>query len=98
MTENRLRELATLKAMGASNVELIRFVAWQAAFLGVLGGALGVVLALGMKRGVAAIGLSLVLSPGVLGVGLGSILFMCALASLASVRKVLSLEAAAVFK
>jgi putative ABC transport system permease protein len=98
MTENRLRELATLKAMGASNVELIRFVAWQAAFLGVLGGALGVVLALGMKRGVAAIGLSLVLSPGVLGIGLGSILFMCALASLASVRKVLSLEAAAVFK
>jgi putative ABC transport system permease protein len=98
MTENRLRELATLKAMGASSGELIRLVGWQAALLGSFGSALGVLMALGMQRGVAVLGLSLVLSPGVLVVGLGCVAAMCALASLASVRKVLTLEAAAVFK
>jgi putative ABC transport system permease protein len=98
MTESRLRELATLKTMGGSGGELIGFVAWQAAFLAVVGGLLGWVFALGMQRGVALIGLTMVLSPGVVALGLGSIAGMCALASLVSVRKVLRVEAAAVFR
>ncbi len=98
MTEGRLRELATLKAMGATHGELIGFVAWQAALLAVAGGTSGGLLALGMRRAVAQIGLTITLSAGVLGLGLGSIVLMCALASLASVRKVLTLEAAVVFK
>jgi putative ABC transport system permease protein len=98
MTEGRLRELATLKTMGASGGELIGFVAWQAGFLAVIGSGLGTLFALGMQRLVALAGLTMVLSPGVLLLGLGCVVGMCALASLVSVRKVLKLEAAAVFR
>ena len=98
MTESRLKELATLKAMGASPADLIGFVSWQAAILGVVGGAFGVLFAFGMQKGVLTIGLTMDLGAGVLTVGVGSIILMCTLASLASVRKVLALEAAEVFK
>lgn len=98
LAENRLQELATWKTMGASAGELVGFVGWQAAFLAVSGGGLGVILALGMKKLVVKAGLTIVLSPGVLALGLGCVLGMCALASLASVRKVLTVEAASVFK
>jgi putative ABC transport system permease protein len=98
LTEGRAKELATLKAMGASNGELLSFVGWQAAVLMVLGGGLGLLLAVGMQRGVATMGLVLLLTPGVITAGLACVATMCALASLASVRKVLKLEAGMVFK
>jgi putative ABC transport system permease protein len=98
MTEGRARELATLKAMGASNGELLSFVAWQALVLDVLGGGFGVLLAMAMQRGVAIMGIVLLLTPGVIATGLACVTAMCALASLASVRKVLRLEPAAVFR
>jgi hypothetical protein len=47
---------------------------------------------------VTAAGLLVVLSPPVLAVGATAIVVMCAIASIGSVRKVLSLEAAEVFK
>jgi putative ABC transport system permease protein len=98
LAENRLEELATWKAMGAAAAELVGFVGWQAAFLAFFGGGMGVLLALGMKKLVVKAGLTIVLSPGVLALGLGCVVAMCALASLASVRKVLTVEAASVFK
>lgn len=98
ITESRIRELATLKAMGATNGELVSFVVWQAAVLAVAGGALGGLFALGMQKGVAQIGLTMSLGPNVIALGIGSITAMCAIASLASVRKVLKLSAAEVFK
>lgn len=98
MTESRLRELATLKTMGATDGELCGYVAWQAGFLAVIGGLIGLLFAFGMRTLVGLIGLSLVLTPGVLAVGLGSICAMCGVAALASVRKVITLEAAAVFR
>lgn len=98
LTESRSRELATLKAMGASAGELAAFVLWQAGLLAVVGGALGLVWAWGLGQLVATLGLTVVLDATVVGVGLGVIVGMCALASLASVRKVIRLEAAKVFK
>jgi len=98
ITESRLKELATLKAMGATDGGVVAFVAWQAAVLAIVGGGLGGLFALGMKQGVGLMGLTMTLSPGVLALGFGSIATMCAIASLASVRKVLKLEAAEVFK
>ena len=98
LTESRSRELATLKAMGASGRELASFVIWQAGLLAVAGSVVGLVWAAGLARLVQTIGLTVVLDATVIGAGLGTITGMCALASLASVRKVVKLEAAKVFR
>ena len=98
MTKDHQRELATLKAMGASSWELASFVAWQATLLAFAGGALGTVLVFGLRRLLAGAGLKLVLSPGVLSLGYLTIVLMCSVASVGSVRKVILFEAAEVFK
>jgi putative ABC transport system permease protein len=98
LTESRSRELATLKAMGASGRELAAFVLWQAGFLSIVGGAIGLGWAFGLKLLVLQIGLTVVLDATVIGAGLGAIVGMCALASLVSVRSIYKLEAAKVFK
>lgn len=98
VTKEHLRELATLKAIGARPGEIVRFVAWQAAFLAFVGGGLGVLMALGIQRWAAGLGLVIVLSPPVMAVGIAAVLGMCAIASLGSVRAVLRLEAAQVFQ
>lgn len=98
ITKEHLRELGTLKAIGATNAELTGFVAWQAAFLAVVGGGIGLLIALIVQKAVTAAGLLVVLSPIVLVTGALAIVIMCAIASVSSVRKVISLEAAEVFK
>ena len=98
LTESRSRELATLKAMGASGRELAAFVLWQAGFLAIVGGLIGLGCAFGLKLLVLKIGLTVVLDGIVIGAGLGAIVGMCGLASLASVRRIYKLEAAKVFK
>ncbi len=98
LTESRSRELATLKAMGASGRELAAFVLWQAGFLALVGGLIGLSWAFGLKWLVLQLGLTVVLDSTVIGAGLGAIVGMCALASLASVRSIYKLEAAKVFK
>jgi putative ABC transport system permease protein len=98
LTESRSRELATLKAMGASGRELAAFVLWQAGFLSIVGSAIGLVCAFGLQLAVLQLGLTVVLDATVIGAGVGAIIGMCALASLASVRSIYRLEAAKVFK
>lgn len=98
VTKEHLRELATLKAIGAQPSEIVSFVAWQAAFLAFIGGGLGVIMAFGIQRWTEEIGLIIVLSPPVLAVGITAVLGMCIIASLGSVRAVLKLEAAEVFQ
>lgn len=98
VTKEHLRELATLKAIGAHPSEIVRFVAWQAAFLALVGGGLGVLMAMGIQRWTEGFGLVIVLSPAVMAVGVTAVLGMCAIASLGSVRAVLQLEAAQVFQ
>jgi putative ABC transport system permease protein len=98
LTESRSRELATLKTMGASPRELAAFVLWQAGFLAAVGSVVGLIWAWGLQWLVAKLGLTVVLDTTVIAGGLGTIVLMCALASLASVRKVIRLEAAKVFR
>lgn len=98
VTREHLRELATLKAIGASNAEIVGFVAWQAGLLAVVGGAIGTAQSFLVRIGIASQGLEVELSPPVLALGLGAVVLMCAVASLWSVRAVLELEAAEVFK
>jgi putative ABC transport system permease protein len=98
MTESYTRELATLKALGATRNELMSFTAWQALFFAISGSIVGLLLAYVIKQGVAFAGLDLVLSPAVMSVGIGATFTMCLLASAASTRRVAALEAAEVFR
>lgn len=98
LTAQHLRELATLKAIGATPGELVGFVAWQAGALAGAGGVLGLGLTLAGRELVSLAGLEVALTPGVLGVGAGAIVSICLLASAWSVRTVLGLEAARVFR
>jgi putative ABC transport system permease protein len=98
ITRSHLRELGTLKALGASRRELAGFVVWQAAFLMVLGGCLAVALAHGCRALLGRFGLEVALSSGVLALGGLAVFTMCALASSRSVRVVLKLEANEVMK
>ncbi len=98
VTREHMRELATLKALGASDWEIVGFVAWQAGLLAFVGGGIGMIQSLLIRVAIAGQGLVVLFSPSVLAVGLGAVLLMCFVASLWSVRAVLQLEAAEVFK
>ena len=97
IAREHLRELGTLKALGALDRELVGFVAWQAAYLAVVGGLCGCALAFAVAALVSRF--LLVLLPGsLLALGALVVVAMCALASVSSVRNVLRLEPAEVFK
>lgn len=98
ITREHLKELATLKAMGASRGELVGFVSWQASFLALVGGACGLVMAFALQGALSSEGIAVALTPGVLLLSGAAVLSMCALASVPSTRKVLSVEAAEVFR
>jgi putative ABC transport system permease protein len=98
ITREHLKELATLKAMGASRRELVGFVSWQASFIGIVGGAFGLAMALALQGALSSEGIEIVLSPAVLWVSGIAVFSMCALASVPSTRTVLAVEAAEVFR
>jgi putative ABC transport system permease protein len=98
VTKEHLTELATLKALGAARSRLVGFVAWQGVFLCAVGVLSGLVMAAGVRELVAGLGLKVILSPAVVQIGGSAIALMCAIASLTSVLKVISLEVAEVFK
>jgi putative ABC transport system permease protein len=98
LANDHRRELATLKALGGSAGEILQFVAWQAAALAVFGGAIGLAGAWLIAQAALHVGLTIALTPQTLLVSLGAVTLMCALASLWSVRAVLLLEAAEVFR
>jgi putative ABC transport system permease protein len=98
ITKEHEKELATLKAMGATARELTAFVAWQASFLALVGGGVGASLAAVLSVVLSDQGIDVALSGFVFGIGTIAVLSMCALASVPSVRKVLQVEAAEVFR
>ena len=98
VTREHERELATLKAIGATRTELASFVGWQAALLALLGGTTGFCLAEIGQDLLAQAGLMIVLSPAVLATSACAVIGMCAVASIGSVRRVLALDAAEVFR
>ena len=97
ITKEYHRELATLKALGATNRELIGFVGWQAALLAGAGSAIGLLLAFVIARAAGSVGLEIILAPWVLATGITTIVLMCGVASLVSIQRVLRLQAAEVF-
>lgn len=98
ITKEHEKELATLKAMGATPRELCAFVAAQAGLLAVTGGAIGSGLALSLRSVLSSEGIAVALTPLVFVIGASAVVAMCALASVPSLRRVLRLEAAEVFR
>jgi putative ABC transport system permease protein len=98
ITQDHAKELATLKAMGATPRELCAFVAWQASALAVTGGAFGAAIAAGLSGALSRQGIDVALAPSVFAVAALAVAGMCALASLPSARHVLQIEAAEVFR
>ena len=97
-TLEHLKEYGTLKAMGARNVAIVQTILYQALVSGLVGYALGAVLAAGARVAVRSANLTVILSPGLL-VGTAVLtVAMCAVASLLSILKVLRLDPASVFK
>jgi putative ABC transport system permease protein len=98
ITKEHEKELATLKAMGATPGELIAFVAWQASLLAIVGGGIGAALAAALRSILSSEGIAIALDGPVLAIGALAVASMCALASVPSVRRVLRVEAAEVFR
>jgi putative ABC transport system permease protein len=96
ITMDHVKELGTLKALGARDTEILAFVGWQAAFLAACGSLVGLVLAKAIAYTSHALVIAITL-PVVL-VGTGVIGLMCAIACLASARKVIAIEPAEVFR
>ncbi len=98
MIKEHLLELATLKALGATALELAGFVLWQVAFLAGAGIVSGLALARLLRGLLAANGLTVVLSPQSIGISVLATVGMCLLASVSSLVAVLRVEAAAVLR
>jgi putative ABC transport system permease protein len=97
-TKEHLRELATLKAIGATRREILAFIAWQAAVLAIVGGLLGASIAAALESVLSSQGILVRITPGVGAIGVAAVLGMCAVASVPSARKVLALAPAEVFR
>lgn len=98
VTKEHAKELATLKALGASRGHLVAFVLWQAVFLGAVGEVLGLAMAFSVRGIVTGLGVKVILSTGVMAAGAAAIALMCVVASTSSVLRVLKLEVAEVFQ
>lgn len=96
ITSDHLRELGTLKALGATNGEVVFFVVWQASVLAGAGSVVGAVLALLLSS--ASKALAITLSPAVWLLGILAVAVMCAMACAISLQRVLALEPAEVFR
>lgn len=98
VTKEHAKELATLKALGASRRHLLGFVAWQAVFLCLAGQVLGLAMAFSVRGIVTGMGVKVILSQSVVASGAAAIAGMCIVASVSSVLRVLKLEVAEVFQ
>jgi putative ABC transport system permease protein len=97
-TVDHLREFGTLKAMGATNGYIYRVIVQQAVFSAAMGYSVAIVIAWFVARS-SETSDALVLFPWQVAVGtFGLALFMCASASIVSIRKATTIDPAMVFK
>jgi len=97
-TLENLKYFGTLKAMGARNGVLLRMIVLQALLVGFIGYGLGVGLAAFIGWASADGELAFLMPWQLLAFTAGAILVICVIASIISMRKVMSLEPAIVFK
>ncbi len=97
-TLDNLKQFGALKAMGASNMTLLRMILLQALTAGGIGYGLGVGLASLFGRAVRGTELAFRMLPQILWISAAAVLFICMLSAVLSIRKVMKLEPAIVFK
>ncbi|HEV8379243.1 MAG TPA: ABC transporter permease [Tepidisphaeraceae bacterium] len=97
-TLDNLKLFGTLKAMGASNGTLLRMIILQAITVGAIGYGLGVGLASLSGAASAKSELAFLLPWQLLLITAGAVTVICVMSSLISIRKVIKLEPAIVFK
>jgi putative ABC transport system permease protein len=97
MVRDRERELATLRALGATARELAAFVAWQAGILAVVGITLGYGASAVLRDLARTSRLMIVLPPSSAALGVGLLVAMCCAASALGIRRVVKLDPAIVF-
>ena len=97
-TLDNLKQFGALKAMGASNMTLLRMILLQALTAGGIGYGLGVGLASLFGRAVGGSELAFRMLPQILWISAAAVLFICMLSAVLSIRKVMKLEPAIVFK
>jgi putative ABC transport system permease protein len=91
-------ELATLRAIGASPRRVASFVGWQALLLTAIGGALGMAAALGLGALSERGGMEMIFSAAVLAKSAAVLVVMACGASAMSVRRVMTIDPARVFR
>ena len=97
-TMENIEEFATLRALGASSVFVIRLVLLQCLIFGVLGSAVGVLAALPLVQAAKSI-IAWIYTPGALLLAaVPAALVMCGLAGASSIRAALAVEPARVFR
>jgi putative ABC transport system permease protein len=97
-TLEHLKEYGTLKAMGASNVVVVRVILWQAVISALVGFVAGGALSLLTRAYMKSVDMTVLLPPAlVAGTALLTVC-MCSVASLLSIFRVLRLDPATVFK
>jgi putative ABC transport system permease protein len=99
-TLDNLKQFGALKAMGTTNSRIVGMILLQAVLVGLLGYGLGVGFAsfFGLQGRLSNSELAYYTPWELLGITAGAVLLICVLASLLSVRKVIVLEPAIVFR
>lgn len=97
-THDNIRQFGALKAMGASNMRLVKMIMAQGAFVGITGWGLGVGLATLFGYSTAGGVLAFKMLWQVLALSATGVLIIIIIAALISIRKVIKLEPAIVFK
>ncbi len=97
-THDNLKQFAAIKAMGASTWMLVRMIILQAIFVGITGWGLGVGLAAWFGYSMRKSVLAFKMIPEILVLSAGGVMVIITLAALISIRKVVKLEPAVVFK
>ena len=97
-TLDNLKQFGALKAMGATNVRIVKMILLQALVVGLLGYGIGVGLAALFGWRVSGTELAFFTPWQLLPITGGAVVLICLLASLLSVRRVIVLEPAVVFR
>jgi putative ABC transport system permease protein len=96
-TKDHLKEFATLRAIGSSNIYIVKVILWQALLSAVIGFFIAAGIGLVIVRMTANTALPVVMTPG-LTVGLFAItVVMCAVSAIFAILEVMRLDPAMVF-
>jgi putative ABC transport system permease protein len=97
-TMEHIREFGTLKAIGATNMDIYKIIFEQALINACLGYALGFIVTLLTKNLYDRLRVNLMLTPGLLVMMFFITLFMCLISSFISIRKAAKVDPVIVFK